>query len=192
MTKILISEEAFKLYARRGYEATSMRQIADAVGIEKSSLYGHYTSKSEIFKEVLLKEFDSIEMHLLDGVIEDDSLMVIVNKVFRNTIKYFADKEKLLFWKQIVLLSAVEAQNQVCDLVKSVVNSFENKLSFVFSGSAEISKISKDQQRIMSIYFLIYMHGFLDWFLMQKEVDDNIINMSIKMFDNIMTASHSI
>ena len=39
---------ARELFARHGYAATSMRDIADADGIKASSLYSHFRSKAEI------------------------------------------------------------------------------------------------------------------------------------------------
>ena len=190
MKKKQILEEAFKLYAKHGYESASMQQIADAVSIEKASLYGHFKSKNEIFMTVLLNEFQSIESALLEGIKEDELLYDLIEKIFINTIEYFRNKEKLLFWKQIVLLSAIDSDDEFYKQARSVVQSFDKKVMSVLSVSAQASNIDEDTQRIISLYFLIFTQGFLDWFLMQKKVDDNIMNMSVKMFNHIIKASH--
>lgn len=39
---------ALQLFTEQGYEATSLRQIADALGINKASLYYHFPSKEAI------------------------------------------------------------------------------------------------------------------------------------------------
>ena len=54
-TKQRILDAALELFAEQGFEATSVLQIADAVGIRKASLYSHFESKQEIL-EALLKE----------------------------------------------------------------------------------------------------------------------------------------
>jgi AcrR family transcriptional regulator len=41
-------------FARRGYRATTMRQIADAAGILPGSLYHHFESKEHVLREVML------------------------------------------------------------------------------------------------------------------------------------------
>lgn len=54
-TKQEILETALDLFSVQGYEATSVSQIADAVGIRKASLYSHFASKQEIL-DVLVRE----------------------------------------------------------------------------------------------------------------------------------------
>lgn len=51
-TKTKIIEAALQLAAKQGIEKTSMSQIADAVGIQKPSLYHYYRSKSDLFQDV--------------------------------------------------------------------------------------------------------------------------------------------
>lgn len=48
-----ITEEALKLFSEHGYKGTSVKQIAEAVGIKDASLYKHYKSKQEIFQSIV-------------------------------------------------------------------------------------------------------------------------------------------
>ena len=52
-TRDEILEVALDLFSVNGYEATSISQIADAVGIRKASLYSHFNSKQEILDNVV-------------------------------------------------------------------------------------------------------------------------------------------
>jgi len=54
--RILI--EAARLFARRGYHATTTRQIAQAVGIRQPSLFHHFPSKRAIVQEILRSDLD--------------------------------------------------------------------------------------------------------------------------------------
>ncbi|WP_330251167.1 TetR/AcrR family transcriptional regulator [Nocardia sp. NBC_00565] len=65
-TKIAIRDAAVKLFGAKGFEQTSLREVADAVGITKASLYYHYASKLDL----LLAIVDPIIDHLR-AVIED-------------------------------------------------------------------------------------------------------------------------
>ncbi len=48
-----IFRTALRLFALRGYEQVSMRQIASAVGIKASSIYNHFSSKADLLDEVV-------------------------------------------------------------------------------------------------------------------------------------------
>ena len=52
-TKEKITEEALTLFAQKGYKGTSVKNIADAVGIKDASLYNHFKSKQEIFDSIV-------------------------------------------------------------------------------------------------------------------------------------------
>ena len=54
-TKQAILEASLELFSVRGFEATSISQIADAVGIRKASLYSHFDSKQAIL-DAIVKE----------------------------------------------------------------------------------------------------------------------------------------
>lgn len=52
-TKERIIDEALTLFSRKGYQGTSVKNIADEVGIKDSSLYKHFKSKQEIFDTIV-------------------------------------------------------------------------------------------------------------------------------------------
>ena len=54
-TKREILEASLELFSVQGFEATSISQIAEAVGIRKASLYSHFESKQAIL-DTLVKE----------------------------------------------------------------------------------------------------------------------------------------
>jgi AcrR family transcriptional regulator len=51
-TKERIFDAAVDLFAEKGYEGVSVRDIAKAVGIKESSVYKHYASKDEILETI--------------------------------------------------------------------------------------------------------------------------------------------
>ena len=52
-TREEILEAALDLFAVNGYEATSISQLADAVGLRKASLYSHFAGKQDILDTVV-------------------------------------------------------------------------------------------------------------------------------------------
>ena len=52
-TKEKIMYEALNLFSVKGFDAVSVRDIAQAVGIKESSLYNHYHNKQHIFDSII-------------------------------------------------------------------------------------------------------------------------------------------
>jgi len=48
-----ILDRAIELFAVHGFEAMTMRMLGDAAGLDNSSLYRHFTSKTELANAVL-------------------------------------------------------------------------------------------------------------------------------------------
>ena len=62
-TKQEILEAALELFSVQGFEATSISQIASAVGIRKASLYSHFESKQAILDELVKEVLEQYETH---------------------------------------------------------------------------------------------------------------------------------
>jgi AcrR family transcriptional regulator len=58
MTRDEIVIAAAQIFSQKGFHATSMQDIADAVNLQKASLYHHVSSKQEILVEVLDRALD--------------------------------------------------------------------------------------------------------------------------------------
>lgn len=66
-----IHAAALRLFARYGYDGTSLQQIADEVGLHKSSLFHHYRSKAEIAAEVYATGIERV-LELVRRRLRDD------------------------------------------------------------------------------------------------------------------------
>src|SRR5947208_3543016 len=59
-TKQLILETAQRLFDEQGYDATSLRQIAEAVGMTKAAVYYHYPAKEHLLLELTRPLLDAM------------------------------------------------------------------------------------------------------------------------------------
>ena len=62
-TKKEILEAALELFSVQGFEATSISQIASAVGIRKASLYSHFENKQAILDELVKEVLEQYGAH---------------------------------------------------------------------------------------------------------------------------------
>ena len=56
-----IEQQASILFKQKGYSATSMKDIAEQIGIEAPSLYNHISSKADLLKTICFSVADSFE-----------------------------------------------------------------------------------------------------------------------------------
>jgi len=68
--KQIIHEAAVRLFRDKGYSATSMRDLAEAVNLKASSLYNHISSKEEILKDICFEN----ARRFLDGMEQVEAL----------------------------------------------------------------------------------------------------------------------
>jgi TetR/AcrR family transcriptional regulator, cholesterol catabolism regulator len=68
-----IRAEAVRLFSVQGYEATSMRDIAKAVGLLPGSLYAHIRSKEQLLLEIIEDGIDEFVEGAAQAVVEGGS-----------------------------------------------------------------------------------------------------------------------
>ena len=83
-TKRKIFETSMKLFAEKGYDATSVEEITATVGVAKGTLYYHFSSKEEIFQFLveegvkLLKNSILIKTEKLNNSLDKIKAIVLI------------------------------------------------------------------------------------------------------------------
>ena len=62
--KDVITGKGAALFRKKGFAASSMRELAESLGVEASSLYNHIGSKSEILQSICFKVANDFTCHL--------------------------------------------------------------------------------------------------------------------------------
>ena len=64
-----ILDAAESLFARRGFAAVGMREVAEAAGLGKSSLFHHFRSKSDLYAAVVGRILDIFDQRLTAALV---------------------------------------------------------------------------------------------------------------------------
>ncbi|MFF7938076.1 TetR/AcrR family transcriptional regulator [Nocardia gamkensis] len=108
-TKSAIRDAAVKLFGAKGFEQTSLREVADAVGITKASLYYHYASKLDL----LLAIIDPIVDHMrsvvndLDQVPHDAESIRQVLRTYLRGLIHHRDAGALVVRDTVAIINAM-------------------------------------------------------------------------------------
>jgi len=73
MTKKEILNAAAEIFRIKGYHATSMSDIAEAVNLQKASLYHHVSSKQDILLELLDQALELLTSEIID-IAQDEKM----------------------------------------------------------------------------------------------------------------------
>ena len=112
-TKEKIFDVSLDLFSKRGYDSVSLREIAEEVGIKKSSIYSHYSSKEEILMDIFeyfTGLFDEDEqLNSKDFTLSADNEILLENpelfyhKGSEAIKKMLLDEINLKIWKLIFI-----------------------------------------------------------------------------------------
>src|SRR5690606_40554740 len=91
--KEIILEKAAIMFREKGFSATSMRDLAESVGIEAASLYNHIQSKSQILQEIVSRAADDCNQHLDKLVAENKSCSEKIESIIRFHVQMMRSEE---------------------------------------------------------------------------------------------------
>ena len=107
--KVRILESALRLFAQKGYHASTIEEIAKAAGVAKGSVYNYFESKESLFKALIFETIvEAVEWmdsdH--DGVITEEEFFRVIQKSKKWLIK---NREFLILYYSIVTQPKVNA-----------------------------------------------------------------------------------
>lgn len=115
--KETILEEAARLFYQRGFNAASMRDLAEKVGVEAASLYNHIHSKAQILKDICMKVAHEFNANIEKMEASREPVICKVEELLRFHIKmmiysyedvYVSDRE----WKHLAEPFLSDYRNQ--------------------------------------------------------------------------------
>ena len=117
-TKQAILDVSLDLFSTNGFEATSIGQIADSVGIRKSSLYSHFESKQEILDTLIADisvQFEKGATFFRKGEdLGEDPVKTVVDRV-REQIRFVLHDSRISKVRKLMIIEQFR-NPQISDL----------------------------------------------------------------------------
>ena len=90
-----LREEAAQLFWKKGYAATTTREIAESLGVQRASLYYHIESKEELLYTLCVESLDNIHTAVAEAVADEDDPLDRVRAMIRaHVVSMLGDREK--------------------------------------------------------------------------------------------------
>jgi len=99
-----IREAAARLFLDHGYQGTSMDDIAAAAGVSKQTIYTHFSSKEQLFGELVLSNADRVSQFLdrIEALVAQPDLAESLAELARDYIR-FVIRPEVLRLRRLVL-----------------------------------------------------------------------------------------
>lgn len=174
--KEVIQVAAARLFRDRGYTATSMRDLAEAVQLKASSLYNHISGKEEILKEIC---FETAERFL--SAMEE------------------IEKEKVSCTEKVKKLIQLHIQTATSDVTsitafndewrhlsephlsefKSIRKTYEERFKSIIQEGIETEEIQEGDPTVILYTIISSVRWLYDWYKPERNVSPEILKKGI-------------
>jgi AcrR family transcriptional regulator len=170
--KETIVDTAARLFRERGFAATSMRDLAEQVGVEAASLYNHISSKAEILQELCFKVANQFISNIDKIEAEDIAAIKKIEAILRFHIRqmvnhyeevYVSDRE----WKHLTdpYLSNIRNQRRV----------YRQRIASIIEDGIRKNEIKKIDAPTAVLIMLHAVSGIESWHRSKQKISGEIL-----------------
>lgn len=155
-----LTEIAIDLFMEKGYNGTSMGELAKAAGITKSAIYHHVSSKEELLKIALSRALDQLFAMLGEsGAWEGaavDRLEYLVRRLVETEVHYL---------REIALLLRVRASNETTTWARERRREFDKHILSLINEAQADGAIRADMSAL-AIDRLVFgmLYSISEWY----------------------------
>jgi AcrR family transcriptional regulator len=167
-----IAQKAIALLAKKGFQATTIQDIADAAGLGKGTIYHYFKTKEEILLVISEELFHETERSLGAALLRINEPMEKLSALIEEALNVTEDVENLF-----IIYTELWLMNFRCDHYKDfmgVINRLHNDLMNVLARMIDQGKKqgfwSKDTDTdALACYLVASFDGVVAHYMMDKE-----------------------
>lgn len=177
-----IIKTAAKLFKEKGFSATSMREIADKVGVEAASLYNHIKNKNEILNIICFDVANKFNQNINEIEISSLTTLEKVEKLLRFHIDgmlsyfdevYVSDRE----WKHL--------DNPYLNNIQNQRRTYRKKFAIIIENGIKNKEFKKVDAPTVVLIMLHAISGIESWHRSKQKIDgkelaENMITILIE------------
>lgn len=192
--KQAITQKASKLFKEKGFSATSMRDIAEAFGVEAASLYNHINSKKEILQEICFKIANLFTTHINKVEISDLPVLEKFELIIRFHIQMMLQEYQSVYisdheWKHLPEPYLSNFKNQR--------KSYRTRLAKMMEQGIENKELKKIDPYVAVLTILSAIGGIESWQHSKKSIDakaleENMVTILLGGLKNNQDSNESI
>ena len=164
-----LSRHAARLFAEKGYHGTSVGDLAQALGVQKGSLYAHIGGKQELLYEAMREGADAFH-HGLDRIPEDLPVTERIRLALRAHLATVADQ------LDVATIFVQEWRNLEGEHREEILGErrrYEDRIRALFREGRELGELRSDlDESVAALLFLSAANWAYTWLRPGADTDD--------------------
>lgn len=164
LTKAAILKAALKLFGRKGYDNTSISELAVAAGIGKGTVYSYFNSKSDILLAFCEQQLTYVNRELAAGTDPDSSLLQQLLTLFMGEFRFICENRE---FGRIMLRETVFPKDLTVERSLELDNKYIDILVPMFKNAQERGELRTDIELIMvtAHFYGLYIMTVSGWYM---------------------------
>lgn len=163
MTSTRLKEVGLKLFSMKGYEATSLADIAGEIGIKKPSIYAHFDSKLDLFLAIVAEveeDYHACWKKVLKDT-HDLPADMRLQELFRGVSSHFIqDRVKISFWVRLCLFPPEECHDAQHTLTR-LSDTYVKEVTAICLQGVSAGLFKPNSPEIMAHSFFFLLDGYI-------------------------------
>ena len=176
-----VSRAALVLFARHGYAAVSMRQIASEIGIQAGALYNYFPTKQAILRELMVSHLEGLILAWEERVKfkQHASSVGLLEEFVRFHISYHLDRQDEVF---IAYMELRNLEEEPAREVQALRQQYERFLRDILRSGVSNNEFAIADVPVTAMAIISMLTGVNNWFryggrLEPQEIEDIHVEM---------------
>lgn len=193
MTAQKIKQVALTLFAEKGYDATTLAEIADKIGIKKPSIYAHYPGKMELFMDIVEYVTETYRATWTEALEKSGSLSAderLEFIFFTISSYYINNRTHLSFLVRLWLFPPADCETAALSPLRELNETLIAQIAAIFKQGMDEKIFLLDSPEEMSRAYFCLLDGYSSRVIRYPKFDFNY-QKAISIFCKSMLLSKS-
>lgn len=153
-------EAALRLFARHGYAAVSMRQIAAEVGVQAGALYLYTPDKQALLFDLMQAHMDDL-LAALDALPQEGSPAERLDRFARFHVAFHIDRPEAVF------IAYMELRNLTPDnfaRIEAARRRYEDRLEAILRAGRDAGAFDLTDAKLATLALIAMLTGVTNWY----------------------------
>lgn len=184
-TRKAILEAAISLFGSRGYDKTSIDQLAKKAGVGKGTIYSYFRTKSEIFLAFCEDELDFLHLEMDRKLDANTPFLEALIEVFMIEFRYVTRNREFgrLFLREVIFPS-----DRIVERSRDIDDRFIDIFLPLFQKAQKAGELRLDIELLFAIghFYALYLLALSAWYSGRLLEDDDVLMSLTMLFEQAL------